>query len=264
MFSINNMLKLESVKRRLDRQHHLSFLEFNYMLLQAYDFAELNKRYSCRIQFGGSEQWSNIINGVELGRRMGLNEMYGVTTNLILTSDGKKMGKTVSGAVWLKKDMLGVYDYWQFWRNVKDEDVFKFLKLFTDLNIVDIDKLKNHDINELKELLADEATKICHGIKEAEEVKEKAKNIFSNNISEMESIKVSKDSLDMPLYKLIAECIARDLTKNQVKRLIIQNAVRLDDEVLSDPMELAKNVMFQEQNILKLSIGKKQHYKLIL
>ena len=165
MFSVNTMLKLDSVKRRLDRNQHLSFLEFNYMLLQSYDFVELYRRYSCRIQFGGSEQWSNIINGVELARRLDFKELYGLTTNLIVTNDGKKMGKTVKGAIWLKKEMLPVYNYWQFWRNTKDEEVFKFLKLFTDLSLEEIVKLERENINDIKILLANKATEICHGKK---------------------------------------------------------------------------------------------------
>ena len=169
-FSVNRMLGFESVKIRLEREHNLSFLEFNYMILQSYDFLELNRRYGCSLQMGGSDQWGNIISGVELGRRIDQRELYGLTTPLLTTSSGSKMGKTESGAVWLNADMLSPYEYWQYWRNTEDADVGKFLRLFTDLpldEIADLERAKALEINEVKKLLATEVTKLCHGVEAA-------------------------------------------------------------------------------------------------
>ena len=180
------MLSFNSVKARLDREQNLSFLEFNYMLLQAYDFIKLHKQYNCRMQIGGSDQWGNIVNGIELGRKLNLPELFGLTTPLLLNSQGKKMGKTESGAIWLDGDMLAPYDYWQYFRNVDDQDVGHFLRLFTDLpsdEIKKLESLKGQEINEAKKILATEVTKICHGCKAAERACSIAVAAFENEIA---------------------------------------------------------------------------------
>src|SRR3990167_7794786 len=180
-FSVNRMLAFESVKLRLEREHELSFLEFNYMILQAYDFVELARRHGCVLQMGGSDQWGNIVNGIDLGRRMGLPQLYALTCPLITTSSGAKMGKTAQGAVWLKADMLSPYQYWQFWRNTEDGDVGRFLKLFTELPLTEVDRLAalgGSEINEAKKVLATEATTLLHGREAAEEASEAARRTF--------------------------------------------------------------------------------------
>ena len=180
-FSVNRMLSFDSVKLRLDREHELSFLEFNYMILQAYDFVELNKRYGCVLQMGGSDQWGNIVNGIDLGRRLGTPQLYAVTCPLLTTASGAKMGKTASGAVWLNADMLSPYDYWQFWRNTEDADVGRFLKLFTILpmdEIARLEALQGAEINEAKKVLATEATALLHGREAAELAAETARKTF--------------------------------------------------------------------------------------
>ena len=180
-FSINKLLNLESVRQRLDREQNLSFLEFNYSLLQAYDFLRLNKDYDCKIQMGGSDQWGNIVNGVDLIKRYSNKQGFGLTTPLITLASGAKMGKTENGAIWLDKKYLPAYDYWQFWRNTDDRDVIKFIKFFTDIETAEIDKFKEKDINELKTLLANEATTMLHGQKAAKESEQAAKEAFSRN-----------------------------------------------------------------------------------
>ena len=178
-FTINKMLTFESVKTRLDREQSLSYMEFNYMILQAYDFLELNKKENCSLQIGGSDQWGNIVNGTELIKRHSGNQAYGLTTPLITLASGAKMGKTETGAVWLDEKLLSSYDYWQFWRNIDDRDVIKFLKMFTDLNSEEIDKIKNEDINQLKIKLANETTAMLHGKKAAQNSEQAAKEAFS-------------------------------------------------------------------------------------
>ena len=180
-FTINKMLSFDSVKIRLEREQSLSYMEFNYMILQAYDFLELNKKEKCMLQIGGSDQWGNIVNGVDLIKRYSNNHVYGLTTPLITLASGAKMGKTESGAVWLDKKFLSAYDYWQFWRNIDDRDVLKFLKIFTDINIDEIENIKNDNINELKILLANKATSMLHGEDEASKCQETAKRTFSEN-----------------------------------------------------------------------------------
>ena len=182
-FTINKMLSFDSVKLRLEREQSLSYMEFNYMILQAYDFLELNKKENCLLQIGGSDQWGNIVNGVELIKRYSSNEVYGLTTELITLASGAKMGKTESGAIWLDKKLFSVFDYWQFWRNIDDKDVLKFLKMFTDLSLNEIKKISNQNINEQKIILANEATSILHGANEAAEAEKIAKNSFSENSS---------------------------------------------------------------------------------
>ena len=193
-FTINKMLTFESVKTRLEREQSLSYMEFNYMILQAYDFLELNKKQNCVLQIGGSDQWGNIVNGTELIKRYSNKQTYGLTTPLITLASGAKMGKTETGAIWLDKNLLSPYDYWQFWRNVDDRDVVKFLKYFTDLEINEIEKIKDNNINELKILLANEATKMLHGEKEAQYSEKTARETFSENSlgSNLPSIKIDK------------------------------------------------------------------------
>ena len=180
-FTINKMLSFDSVKIRLEREQSLSYMEFNYMILQAYDFLELNKKENCMLQIGGSDQWGNIVNGVDLIKRYSNKQSYGLTTPLITLASGAKMGKTETGAVWLDKKFLSPYDYWQFWRNIDDRDVLKFIKIFTDISIDQIEKIKNNNINELKILLANKATEMLHGEQEAKNSEETAKQTFTDN-----------------------------------------------------------------------------------
>ena len=204
-FTINKMLTFESVKTRLDREQSLSYMEFNYMILQAYDFLELNKKENCYLQIGGSDQWGNIVNGTELIKRHSGNQAYGLTTPLITLASGAKMGKTETGAVWLDEKLLSSYDYWQFWRNIDDRDVIKFLKMFTDLNTEEIDKIKNEDINQLKIKLANETTAMLHGKKAAQNSEQAAKEAFSGTSlgSNLPSIKIKKKILTIKLQLLI-------------------------------------------------------------
>ena len=196
-FTINKMLTFDSVKTRLEREQSLSYMEFNYMILQAYDFLELNKKHNCILQIGGSDQWGNIVNGVELIKRYSNNQSYGLTTPLITLASGAKMGKTESGAIWLDKKFLSAYDYWQFWRNTDDRDVLKFLKYFTDIKIEEIEKIKDRDINDLKILLANKATLMLHGEKEALNSEKTAKETFERNSlgQNLPSVKISKNTL---------------------------------------------------------------------
>ena len=265
-FSINKMLTFESVKLRLDRQQPLSFLEFNYMILQAYDFVVLNSRYNCILQVGGSDQWGNIINGIELNRRIGQGQVYGLTSPLLTTSSGKKMGKSESGAIWLNEDMLSPYDYWQFWRNTDDQDVSKFLRMFTDLPKSEYErlgKLKGRNINEAKVVLANEATALCHGRKNAREAQETARQTFdmSDNIaSGLPTHSFSESQLtDMPLYKLILSC-ELCASGGEARRLIMQNAVKFNDNILlDDPNFMISTELFDDNRQFKLSVGKKKH-----
>ena len=195
-FTINKMLTFDSVKLRLDREQSLSFVEFNYMIFQAYDFLELHKRNNCQLQIGGSDQWGNIVNGIELIRRVTGNDSYGLTTPLLTNANGEKMGKTASGAVWLNEDHLSPYDYWQFWRNVDDKDVIKFLKMFTDIDIEDVSKIENYDINKLKIKLANEATSLLHGKIAAQNSEQAAKEMFSGN-------SVSYTHLTLPTKRIV-------------------------------------------------------------
>ncbi|MGN6848911.1 MAG: tyrosine--tRNA ligase [Sphingomicrobium sp.] len=259
-FTINRMLTFDSVKLRLDREQPLTFLEFNYMILQAYDFLELSRRVGCRAQFGGSDQWGNIVNGIELGRRTDGTELFGVTTPLITTADGAKMGKTAQGAVWLDEKLLSPYDYWQFWRNTADADVGRFLKLFTDLSLEDIgkfDSLEGAEVNEAKVVLATEATAMLHGRKAAEGAARTAAETFSGGGA----------GEDLPTLSLgDGTNIAHALTalgftpsNKEAKRKIAEGAVRLDDVTVSDPAL----VLTGRDEPLKLSLGKKRHALLI-
>jgi tyrosyl-tRNA synthetase len=259
-FTINRMLTFDSVRLRLDREQPMTFLEFNYMILQAYDFLELARRVGCRAQFGGSDQWGNIVNGIELARRIDGTELYGVTTLLITTADGAKMGKTAQGAVWLDEKLLSPYDYWQFWRNTQDADVGKFLKLFTDLPLDEIARLENlpgAEINEAKVVLATEATAMLHGREAAEAAARTATVTFSGGgLGE-----------DLPTLSLGQGMnIAHALTalgftpsNKEAKRKIAEGAVRLDDVTVNDPGML----LTAAGEPLKLSLGKKRHALLV-
>jgi tyrosyl-tRNA synthetase len=264
-FTINRMLTFDSVKLRLEREQPLTFLEFNYMLLQAYDFVELNRRYGCRLQMGGSDQWGNIVNGVDLGRRLGVKEeLFGLTTNLITTKSGKKMGKSEKGAVWLREDMLSIYDYWQFWRNTEDDDVIRFLKLFTDVpmkQIEELSKLEGRELNEAKELLADEATTMCHGAEAAHRARATAYATFNQGAAgeELPVYAVSKDELEagIPAFRLFAMTGIAE-SNGEARRLVRNggasvNNIRVEDENQMITLETL------DGDAIKLSSGKKKH-----
>ncbi|NIJ64118.1 tyrosyl-tRNA synthetase [Sphingomonas leidyi] len=259
-FSINRMLSFDSVKLRLDREQSLSFLEFNYMILQGYDFLELSRRAACRLQMGGSDQWGNIVNGIELARRVDGTEVYGVTTPLITTADGGKMGKTMSGAVWLNEDQLPAFDYWQFWRNTDDRDVGRFLRLFTDLpldEIARLEALEGAGINEAKKILANEATAMCRGRAAAEEAAETARKVFEEGSAggSLPTHPVAGGSI-----AVVDGLIALGLcpSKGEARRKIAEGAIRVDDQVVHDPMlEIAVTAP------VKLSFGRKRHGMLV-
>lgn len=261
-FSINRMLSFDSVKLRLDREQSLSFLEFNYMILQAYDFMELARRRNCRLQMGGSDQWGNIVNGIELSRRMLGSEVYGVTTPLITTADGGKMGKTMSGAVWLNEEQLPSYDYWQFWRNTHDKDVGRFLRLFTDLPLGEIERLETLDgqeINQAKIVLANEATAMCRGTEAAAAAAETARRTFEEGAAggDLPTLAISASGINI----LDANVqIGFAASRGEAKRKLEEGAIRLNDEVVRDPQYI---VMPSQAPTLKLSLGKKKHGLLI-
>ena len=263
-FTINKMLTFESVKTRLDREQSLSYMEFNYMILQAYDFLELNKKENCSLQIGGSDQWGNIVNGTELVKRYLSKQVYGLTTPLITLASGAKMGKTETGAIWLDKKMLSSYDYWQFWRNVDDKDVIKFLKIFTDLSIEEIDKNKDEDINKLKVQLANETTSMLHGKEAAKKSEQAAKEAFSGNLLDSNLLSTRIKSKDIARQLTIVDLIILsnlEKSKSEIKRLIKGNAIKLNDQIISNEKFIVKDDLFQN-NYLKLSIGKKRHIKI--
>jgi len=266
-FTINKMLTFESVKTRLDREQSLSYMEFNYMILQAYDFLELNKKENCTLQIGGSDQWGNIVNGTELIKRYSNKKAYGLTTPLITLASGAKMGKTENGAVWLDKKLLSTYDYWQFWRNTDDRDVIKFLKMFTDLSIEELNKIKDEDINQLKIKLANEATSMLHGKDEALSAEKTAKKTFEEN-----SLGENLPSLDIQLSEednginivdlIILSKIEK--SKSEIRRLIKGKGVKINNEIIIDEKFLIKRKLFKKDSFFKLSIGKKKHLKINL
>ena len=265
-FTINKMLTFESVKTRLDREQSLSYMEFNYMILQAYDFLELNKKENCSLQIGGSDQWGNIVNGTELIKRYSNKQAYGLTTPLITLASGAKMGKTETGAVWLDEKLLSSYDYWQFWRNIDDRDVIKFLKMFTDLNIEEIENIKNEDINQLKIRLANETTSMLHGKKSALNSEQAAKEAFSGNSlgSNLPTIKIKSKDITKSLTVIELVVLSKlENSKSEIRRLIKGNAVKLNDQIISDEKLIINNKLFKN-NYLKLSIGKKRHIKVEL
>ena len=265
-FTINKMLSFDSVKTRLEREQSLSYMEFNYMILQAYDFLELNKKKNCSLQIGGSDQWGNIVNGVELIKRYSNKQAYGLTTPLITLASGAKMGKTEAGAIWLDKKFLSPYDYWQFWRNTDDRDVFKFLKFFTDLEIEEIENLQNKDINELKVLLANKTTAMLHGKKSAENSEQAANEAFSGNYlgANLPSIKIKSKELakQMSIMDLIILSKLEN-SKSEIRRLFKGNAIKINDEIINDEKLIINKKLFNE-NYLKLYIGKKRHIKIEL
>jgi len=265
-FTINRMLTFDSVKLRLDREQSLSYMEFNYMILQAYDFLELNKKENCVLQIGGSDQWGNIINGVELIKRYSNKQSYGLTTPLITLATGTKMGKSENGAIWLDEKFLSAYDYWQFWRNTDDRDVVKFLKNFTDIKIEDIKKVENDNINDLKILLANETTSMLHGEDAAKNSEQAAKEAFSGNSlgSSLPSIKINSKNIDDKLNIIDLIALSKlEKSKSEIRRLIKGKAVKINDKVISDEKLIITNEFFNE-NYLKLSVGKKRHLKIEL
>jgi len=259
-FTINRMLTFESVKLRLDREQPMTFLEFNYMILQAYDFLELSRLAACRVQMGGSDQWGNIVNGIELGRRIDATELYGVTTPLITTADGAKMGKTAQGAVWLNPELLSPYDYWQFWRNTQDADVGRFLRLFSDLPLDEIGRLEGlsgAEINEAKIVLATEATAMLHGREAASAAKQTAQQTFEGGGTgeDLPTLSVG-DGMNIA-HALTA--LGFTPSNKEAKRKIAEGAVRLDDEVVSD----AGLTLTASGEPMKLSLGRKKHGLLV-
>ena len=264
-FSVNRMLSFDSVKLRLDRQQELSFLEFNYMVLQAYDFVELNKRHDCILQMGGSDQWGNIINGIDLGRRMRNAQLFALTAPLITTSSGAKMGKTAAGAVWLNADLVSPYDYWQYWRNTEDGDVARFLKLFTILPLPEIARLaalKNNEINEAKKILATEATALVHGRAAAEQAAETARKTFEEGSTSLALPTVSIPSKDLAagIGVLNAFVVAGLAASNgEVRRAISNGAIAINDVRITTDKHVIAVKDVTGDGVIKLSLGKKQH-----
>ena len=259
-FTINKMLSFDSVKLRLEREQSLSYMEFNYMILQAYDFLELNKTKNCLMQIGGSDQWGNIVNGVELVKRYSSKQVYGLTTPLITLASGAKMGKTEKGAVWLDKKLLSSYDYWQFWRNTDDRDVVKFLKMFTDKDVSEIESIKDKNINDLKTLLANETTTLLHGEAAAVKASETAKKTFAGGSGdELPVIKIKKDQINNGL-NIIDLSIKTSLfsSKSEIRRTIKNSGLKINNSTVTDE-NLAINVSDFEDDVLKLSHGKKNH-----
>jgi len=254
-FSVNRMLSFDSVKLRLDREQSLSFLEFNYMILQAYDFLELERRVGCRVQLGGSDQWGNIVNGVELTRRIDAVEVFGVTSPLITTADGGKMGKTVSGAVWLNEAQLPAYDYWQFWRNTHDKDIGRFLRLFTDLPLDEIARLEalgGAEINEAKKVLASEATAMCRGAEAATAAAETARKIFEEGSAGGDLPRLAVAGSIGLVDALVG--IGFAASKGEARRKIAEGAVRIDDVAVTDATHAVAVA-----GEVKISLGKKRH-----
>ena len=264
-FSVNRMLAMDSVKLRLDRQQPLSFLEFNYMVLQAYDFLELARRHDCVLQVGGSDQWGNIVNGVELGRRVDNRTLYGLTSPLLTTSSGAKMGKTADGAVWLNERMLSAYDYWQFWRNADDADVGRFLRLFTELPLDEIERLERlqgDEINEAKKILANEVTSLCHGPKASQMAAETARNTFEGS-----GVSENLQGIDVPRAELNEGVAAFELlhraglcsSRGEARRLIKGGGGRVNDIVIGDEAQLITLDHLGAEGLIKLSAGRKRH-----
>jgi tyrosyl-tRNA synthetase len=266
-FSVNRMLSFDSVKLRLDREHELSFLEFNYMILQAYDFVELSKRYGCVLQMGGSDQWGNIVNGIDLGRRLGTPQLYAVTCPLLTTASGAKMGKTASGAVWLNADMLSPYEYWQFWRNTEDADVPRFLKLFTLLPMDEIAKLsalQGAEINGAKKVLATEATALLHGREAAELAAETAQKTFEQGAlaESLPTVEVPSSILSEGLGVLTA--FGPDYAKlvpssSEARRQVKSGGLKVNDQTVSDERGMLGTSDLTAEGVIKLSFGKKKH-----
>ena len=264
-FTINKMLSFDSVKLRLEREQSLSYMEFNYMILQAYDFLELNKSKNCLMQIGGSDQWGNIVNGVELIKRQSGNQAYGLTTPLITLASGVKMGKTEKGAVWLDKKMLSPYEYWQFWRNTDDRDVIKFLKMFTNISLNEIEKIKENNINDLKIVLANKATEMLHGKKASQESEKMATSTFKEDSSgeNLPNIKINKDILNKNIVELVAY-VTKNISKSEIRRLIKSNGIKINNQLENNEKFIINDKLFLEKKFIKLSIGKKKHYKIVI
>ena len=264
-FTINKMLTFDSVKIRLERQQSLSYMEFNYMILQAYDFFQLNKKYNCSLQLGGSDQWGNIVNGVELIRRINKKDSYGLTTPLITTASGAKMGKTEKGAIWLNEKKLSAYEYWQFWRNTDDRDVVKFLKYFTDLSLNEIIDLetKEKNINNLKIVLANEATALLHGKKKSKDAENTAKETFEQGGigKNLPVIKIKKQALINGINVLEFLSFTKIMSsKSEARRAIENKGVKIDDITLSNIDKILSYEDFGKNNSIKISFGKKKHF----
>ena len=265
-FSINRMLTMDSVKLRLEREQELSFIEFNYMILQSYDFVELAKRYGCNLQMGGSDQWGNIVNGVDLGRRMGTHQLYALTCPLLTTSSGAKMGKTAAGAVWLNADMLPVYDYWQFWRNTEDGDVTRFLKLFTTMPLAEIARLgalQGQEINEAKKVLATEATALLHGRAAAEQAAATARTTFEEGAlaESLPTVEVPRAELEAGLGVLtvFAEKTGLVASNGEARRQIKGGGLKVNDAAVSDEKMTLSAKDLTAEGVIKLSLGRKKH-----
>ncbi|HEY2033195.1 MAG TPA: tyrosine--tRNA ligase [Rhizomicrobium sp.] len=262
-FSVNRMLTMDSVKLRLDREQPLSFLEFNYSLMQAYDFVELYKRYGCRLQSSGSDQWGNVVSGIDLGRRMENVQLFGLTTPLITTSSGAKMGKSVSGAVWLNADMRSPYDYWQFWRNTEDGDVGRFMRIFTDLPIAEItrlEKLQGAELNDAKKILATEATAILHGRAAADAAAETARRTFEEGTAAegLPTIEVPKGEFPMGVLALAVKAGVAS-SNGEARRLIQNNGLKINDAAVTDPAAIVPESDASASGAIKVSSGKKKH-----
>jgi tyrosyl-tRNA synthetase len=259
-FTINRMMTFDSVKLRLEREQPLTFLEFNYMILQAYDFVELSRRYGCELQMGGSDQWGNIINGMELGRRVGEKQLYALTSPLLTTSSGAKMGKTAAGAVWLNADMLKPYDYWQYWRNTEDADVERFLKLFTTLPLDEIARLaalEGVEINEAKKVLANEATTLLHGADAARASADTAQKTFEQGGAGEDLPTIDGKPGDGLLSLFVAAGLAA--SNGEVRRAVTGNSVSVNGEKVTDPSYAVSEADFASEGMIKLSLGKKKH-----
>ncbi len=263
-FTINRMITMDSVKLRLDREQPLTFLEFNYMIMQSYDFVELFRRYGCRLQMGGSDQWGNIVSGIDLARRTDNAELFGLTSPLITTSSGAKMGKSVSGAVWLSADMLSPYEYWQYWRNVEDADVGRFLRIFTDMplhEIARLEALQGAELNDAKKVLATEATALCHGRAAADQAAETARQTFVEGATSanLPTVEVPKAEIAGGIGVLAAFTRAGLTSSNgDARRQIAGGGLRVNDEAVTDD-KLTLNAQHLRDGVIKLSLGKKKH-----
>ncbi len=264
-FSINRMLTMDSVRMRLEREQELSFIEFNYMILQSYDFVELARRYGCNLQMGGSDQWGNIVNGIDLGRRMGTHQLHALTCPLLTTSSGAKMGKTAAGAVWLNADLLSPYDYWQYWRNTEDADVERFLKLFTILPMSEINKLAalgGSEINEAKKVLATEATALLHGRDAANAASDTARQTFEEGVvaENLPSVEISRAELEAGIGVLACFVKAGLVASNgEARRQIKGGGLRVNDAAVADEKMMLKPADLTPEGVIKLSLGKKRH-----
>jgi tyrosyl-tRNA synthetase len=264
-FSINRMLTMDSVRMRLEREQELSFIEFNYMILQSYDYVELARRYGCNLQMGGSDQWGNIVNGIDLGRRMGTHQLHALTCPLLTTASGAKMGKTAAGAVWLNADMLSPYDYWQYWRNTEDADVERFLKLFTTLPLDEVARLaalQGQDINEAKKVLATEATALIHGRAQAEAASETARKTFEEGAigSDLPTVEIPASELNEGIGVLGAFVRAGLVASNgEARRQIKGGGLRVNDVAVSDDKVILTGANLTQDGVIKLSMGKKRH-----